>query len=480
MRERIVDFAGVLRRNGLKATLSEELDALEAAGLLSLDDREIFKTALRSSLVKRAADVSAFDELFELYFSGLGDLLGDGGGGSIVERLSREGEDEIAGSLLRVRAVLDKMGEEFAELTRFIMDGDRGRIEQLMRDAAEQAGVDGVQNILQVGLFANKIRRNLDLPRVGEDLEKLRSALGEAGLPAGVVERVSAMLHERVERLREALREMVRRRLELNNHDYLERFRQESLLSKNFFNMTREEIDRMKEVVRRLAERLKSAVLVKRKKAERGRLDVKRTFRYNTRYGGMPFHLVFDKRVVDRPEIMVLCDLSESVRNVSRFFLQFVYGVQEVFDRVRCFIFVAELGEATRIFKDHEVGEAVERVLGSEIINLWSHSNYGLALRIFHRDFLPAVTPRTHVIVIGDGRNNYNDPADWVLGEIRRRAKSLIWLNPESEGSWGFGDSEMHRYRLHCSRAAECSNIRMLSAFIDGLVLSDLGRSGPR
>ncbi len=472
MHEEIVDFAGLLRHNGLKVSLAEDLDALEAVRILSLGDREVFKAALKAALVKRSVDSPVFEDLFDLYFSGLGEILGENRT-PLMERLAREGGEEVAQALLEISDVLEKVAGEFADLTKFIMEGDRGRIEQMMRDAAEQAGVDGIGNILQVGLFANQIRSGMEMSRVNKDLERLREALAEKGLSEEVIDRVVNVLHERVERVREAVREMVQRRLELNNHDYLERFRNESLLSKNFFQMSHEEIDRMKEVVRRLAERLKSAIQVRRKHADRGRLDVKRTFRSNTRYGGVPFNIVFNKKVIDRPEIMVLCDLSESVRNVSRFFLQFVYSIQEVFDRVRCFIFVSDLGETTKIFKDYEVSEAVEAALTSDIINLWSHSNYGRALRIFHRDYLPAVNRKTHVIIIGDGRNNYSEPADWVLGEIKRRARSLIWLNPESEGSWGFGDSEMQNYRTHCTIAAECSNIRMLSNFIDRLIAED-------
>ena len=51
--------------------------------------------------------------------------------------------------------------------------------------------------------------------------------------------------------------------------------------------------------------------------------------------------------------------------------------------------------------------------------------------------FFAAVNEKTTVLIIGDGRNNYNRPNDWVLREIRRKAKQLIWLNPESRMTWG-------------------------------------------
>ena len=76
----------------------------------------------------------------------------------------------------------------------------------------------------------------------------------------------------------------------------------------------------------------------------------------------------------------------------------------------------------------------------------------------FVDEHLAAVNRRTTVIVLGDARNNYNLPHERALREIRRRAKRLIWLNPESRGTWGFGDSEMERYSVHCNVVEECLN----------------------
>jgi uncharacterized protein with von Willebrand factor type A (vWA) domain len=49
---------------------------------------------------------------------------------------------------------------------------------------------------------------------------------------------------------------------------------------------------------------------------------------------------------------VILCDVSDSVRNVSRFMLQFVYSLQDLYSKVRSYIFVAEIGEVTRLFEE--------------------------------------------------------------------------------------------------------------------------------
>ena len=74
------------------------------------------------------------------------------------------------------------------------------------------------------------------------------------------------------------------------------------------------------------------------------------------------------------------------------------------------------------------------------------------------------------MLIIGDGRNNYNRPNDWVLREIQQKAKQLIWLNPESRMTWGIGDSEMPRYAPHCHIAEECRSINQLYKIVDLIV----------
>ena len=101
------------------------------------------------------------------------------------------------------------------------------------------------------------------------------------------------------------------------------------------------------------------------------------------------------------------------------------------------------------------------------MIDVYSHSNFGRAFELFHRDYIMAVTGKTTFVVIGDGRNNYNRANEWVIREIRQKAKQLIWLNPESRLTWGYGDSEMPRYAQYCDLVEECRNFEQLYKVID-------------
>jgi uncharacterized protein with von Willebrand factor type A (vWA) domain len=44
-------------------------------------------------------------------------------------------------------------------------------------------------------------------------------------------------------------------------------------------------------------------------------------------------------------------------------------------------------------------------------------------------------------------------------------------LNPEAQAAWGFGDSAMREYTLHCDRVVVAHDLDTLRRVIDDLVL---------
>ena len=185
----------------------------------------------------------------------------------------------------------------------------------------------------------------------------------------------------------------------------------------------------------------------------------------------MPFRLVHKRRRIEKPRLVVLCDISDSVRHVSRFMLQFAYTLQELFSKVRSFVFVSDLGECTELFKQHEIQRAVDLAYSGGVVNVYANSNFGRAFRMFEQRFLDAVTPKTTVLVIGDARNNYNPPEAWALAAVKEKARRLLWLNPEPPGSWAFGDSAMREYEPYCDRVETVGNLAQLKRVVDTLVL---------
>jgi len=472
MEAKIVEFTNLLRKSGIRVSVSEAIDAFTAVDELSFADRELFKTALRASMIKRGDEIPTYDELFDLFWSGFydnlraafGDMAGEmGEAGVDLEELMRQ----LAEMLGQMDGDMD-----LSDLAKALLTQDLSTLENLIREAAQQAGTQRIENMLQVGFFSRRTMEGLDAEGAGDELQDLAQRLADMGLSPEQVQQLRDLIGKLMETLRKVVRNFTERELQTQNHDYMEKFRREMLTEKSFYHLTEEEIARMREVVTRLAQRIKNVLSIRRKRLKHGKLDLHQTLRRNMARGGIPFEVVYKQRRKDRPKLVILCDVSSSVANVSRFMLQFMYSLQEAFTKMHSYVFVSELGDVTPLFKERDVNAAIEHALdGGDVINVYTRSNFGFAFHEFWKNHLSAIDNRTTVLILGDARNNYNDPRAWCLRDIHNKAKNVVWLNPESPSAWGFGDSVMDRYLPYCDVVEECRNLRQLSKIVDQIVL---------
>jgi uncharacterized protein with von Willebrand factor type A (vWA) domain len=457
MDERLEDFAQLLRQNGLRISPSEVADANQASLLVGFEERAAFRGALRATLVKRGQDAPVFDRLFELYFTGAKDLI-DGLQGALFdkEKLSEQELQEIARQLAQL-----------SPLTQALAFGQSDQLARILRQAMLNMDFRGLQSPLQKGFYARRLLNAAGGTQAEKELSQLLANLRERGFDPEGLELLAQKTNQALQALEEAARRVAEREQKARDP---EQKGVQSLMHRNIASLTPDEVKRMRTVVRRLAERLKARLSRRRKVRRRGQLSVRRTLRKNYATGGDPYKLVFRSKRPERPEIMVLCDVSDSVRNVSRLMLQFVYTLQELYSRVRSFVFVSDIGEVTHLFKGMDVSAAVDLATASKVINLAANSNYGNAFKLFHSTYLGGITRRTTVIVIGDGRGNYNPPNAWALAEVKRKAKRLIWLCPEEQHSWGFGDSEMPLYARNSTRVESVRSLDDLNRVADELM----------
>ncbi|HEY6908975.1 MAG TPA: hypothetical protein VI356_06380, partial [Myxococcales bacterium] len=126
MDERLEDFAGLLRQNGLRISPAEVADAARAVLLTGMEDRASFRGALRATLVKRGQDAAVFDRVFELYFTGIKDLL-DGLSGSLVDALDREKLADLT------QEELERIVSEMSPLAQALAMGRTDQLARILR-----------------------------------------------------------------------------------------------------------------------------------------------------------------------------------------------------------------------------------------------------------------------------------------------------------------------------------------------------------
>ncbi len=204
---------------------------------------------------------------------------------------------------------------------------------------------------------------------------------------------------------------------------------QEVLLEKDFSTFTAGELAEALRLTRRLARRLARRAGRRRRPARRGPVDLRRSLRRNLARGEV-IELAYRKRRPRRARLVALCDVSGSMDLYSRFLVQFLYALQNGLGRVETFTFSTRLTRVTGCLRGRSFAAALER-LGA--VEDWSGgTRIGENLERFNREWAGRLLDRRAVVlVLSDGWDT-GDPELLAreLLAIRRRARTLIWLNP--------------------------------------------------
>lgn len=209
----------------------------------------------------------------------------------------------------------------------------------------------------------------------------------------------------------------------------------------------------------------------KRRRARAGSIDLRKTLRKSMSTGGVPIDVVLRKPRPARPELVVLCDVSGSVAGFSHFTLLLVHALRQQFSRVRVFAFIDTTDEVTHMFgPDADLAVAIQRITREAgVYSRDGHSDYGNAFVSFMQGFPNVLSPRSSLLVLGDGRTNYRNPATDVLADMVTASRHAHWLNPEPQHLWGSGDSAVPRYQ-EVIAMHECRSAKQLATVIDELL----------
>ena len=134
---------------------------------------------------------------------------------------------------------------------------------------------------------------------------------------------------------------------------------------------------------------------------------------------------------------------------------------------MEAYAFSGRLISVNDILDDEHVDKAIFEVL--KRIG-FQQTDYGKSLEDFCENHLDHVDSHTTVIFLGDGRSNYADPRLDLMATIQKRARSVIWLNPEPESYWSQGDSVMYRYERFCHVAKTCNTLGQLERIIEDVL----------
>jgi uncharacterized protein with von Willebrand factor type A (vWA) domain len=452
----VSELLWTLRREGFAISVAQAIDVVRAIRAVGFADKETVRRAAACVVVRRAHERKLFDTAFDAFF----DASQAGETASLWQRLAADGFSDTELDVLR--AFLAD-----AEATRTAPpDGDRRALATLAGAGADLDRLLAASGLAQtidahsrheLGFRAHRLLQSLGSAEAHRSLGLLRAALagalGERGTAlaeavARALGRGEGRVHAFVLRAHEARLAAEAERRAAG--------RPEDVPFSSFGALGSDAVDEVRRAVRRLAERLRAGARVRRRHARRGAVDPRRLLRSAMRTGGAPFSMPRKRRHRHKPKLIVLCDVSDSVRAAASFLLEFTYAAQELEDGARSFVFVSDLGEVTELFARQNLRDAVGLAwFGAGVVRAAENSNYGRVLRLFEAQVLRDVDRRTTVVILGDGRTNYLDAAADVLDRVRLRARALLWFCPEPRGLWSQGDSAMSRYAPKCTAVHE-------------------------
>lgn len=457
MEERIAKFVAALRAAGVRVSLAESEDAWRAIRHMGIMDRDRFRWTLRATLVKDASGLPIFEELFPLYFGvDQPPMMNPQDGMSPEEQnMLQQAMDDLAG--------------ELRQLLNWLMNGRQPSQEEL-QDLAEQAGIDRATSTSQAERYARRMQRLLHWEQLQELLELIWELLAEQGMDPEKIQQLKERVAQNMEALQKQLEQFAGQAIgEQTVEEYQKRPPSvDELMQRPFELLTEEEMRRLRDEVRRLAARLRSHAALRQKRGQDGRLDAKSTIRANLRYGGVPMELHFRTRRL-RPKLVTLLDVSTSMRPVTEFFLRLLYELQDQIQKARSFAYIDHLEEVSGDLATMSPEEAMQAIT-TKLPPGHYNTDFGASLRQFEADHLDAVDFRTTVIVLGDGRNNLQDPALDTFSDLGRRSRRLIWMNPEYPAQWGTGDSDMLEYAPLCTEVYQVRNLAQLAAAVDKML----------
>ncbi len=456
MEERVVQFISALRSAGVRVSLAESADAFRAMDQLGVSRRDVFRTSLRATLVKDAEHIPIFEELFSLYF----DASQSSSWMGLTEDLTPEEAQMLAEALRRFSEQLRRMLER-------LLRGEKLSPEEL-EQLGKFVGLNQIEDLRYREWLAQRMRRALRFPELRQAIAELAEILAEMGMNRQRVEELERLLAENQAAMEEQLRQFAGQRIAENMSRRPPSASLDGLMNRPFSSFSEREMELLRKEVQRLAAMLRTRVALRQKRAKSGQLDAKATIRANLKHGNVPI-LIKHRNHSLKPKLVVICDISTSMRSCSELMLSLLYALQDQVSKTHAFAFIDHLEYISPDFENHDARAAVRQVL-ERMPSGYYNTDLGYALENFAQNYLDTVDHRTTLLIVGDGRNNYNDPRLDLFAMLARRSRRTIWINPERPAFWGSGDSDMLKYAPYCGAILQAGTLAELISAIDKLL----------
>ncbi|MDH6279755.1 uncharacterized protein with von Willebrand factor type A (vWA) domain [Prescottella agglutinans] len=478
-------LGGLLRRAGVSASPAEVIEVRRVLGLLGARDRESLRAALRATCAKYTHEQTGFDAAFDALFNGVSSATAAAALARVHQQSATGLPDEMEISEDADIGRYAEYNERVAEVGEFF-DSEESPMGFNPHTDDDDVTVSAPNTELTVSTEADAGRRGvtytLEVERAGAatvgQLADGSGAVVSGTLswddPASILawldaydpsrtygdsaDGEDALTEEQLTRLTEAVESFVAALAEQAGLAPGAAPQAGSLESESDLHA---DIDlACHEVLRRM----RGAPRPRPRIHGRGGLDMHRTTRASLRTDGVPFRLVTRTPVPDRVRLLILADVSLSVRPITAFTLRLAQAMHRRADRCRVLAFVDDPVDVTDVLLRSGGDDALAAVLADPRIDLEASSDYGRVLDELLTGRTDLVDSRTAVLIVGDGRCNGLPPKVDQLAVLRRRVHRLAWVTPEPRRYWNQATCAMSEYADVCDRVVIACDAEQLVA----------------
>lgn len=402
----VVRFIHLLRHAGIRIGSGEVLDALNALAVLDLTERSAVRAALKATLVKRPGEQQVFDKAFDVFFAPPEDR---------EERLSQHRHKlderremlESATQDLNFQGMPLELSDKEKTVYASIPEKDRQKLQDYIKKTSEGKNVEQhfrpiLESVVKGSLsyWRKSLRNELDLseaPRTGDqELDALVEGVGSSG-EGGYG----------------------------------------SLLEEDMQNIADKDLPRARALIRKLARQMVARITRRyRQSKKHKKLDLRKSIRHNIRFGGTMFRLRYRSRRIQKPRLVLLCDVSGSMARYASFVLQFIYGIHGVVGSIESFIFSEDLERVTDYFHNGSDFTATMLTVVNHSSEWGRGTNLAAALKTLRQKHRAVLTGQTYVIIVSDTKTMALEEAVQELGKMKRMVKDVVWLNTLPAQDW--------------------------------------------
>lgn len=425
-------FVHILRHLGIKVSTGETITALRALELVDLLNKEHVKAALAATLIKNPDEQPIFSQAFESFFT--------------------------------VPEVKQQQREEWEER----------RAERLR--LLEEAEHDLVYEGETLALTDEEKLFYAQLPE--DEKKRIKKYLESSKLPDDRYHSFKPMLEYQI---RGTLRYWKQRLGEEDDNYYIPNLKVDDEvlasiireLGEDDSNLLYEDMKKIRErdlphvtnVLKLLSHKLATKISRRYRMSKKVvKIDLRRSIKANVRYGGIIFKLHYKQKRIQKPDIMLICDVSGSMARYAAFVIQFIYGLSSVVKNIESFIFAEELEYVTPYFmKIRPFEDTMVELMGKS--KIWGKgTNFNKSLKTLRERYPLLLNSNTVVIILSDTKTLEIDQAVQELSKLKKSVKDIIWLNTLPFNEWKDLQS-VAAFQCHC-QMYECYTLAHLEKII--------------